>query len=187
VQLGERRRVVVLRVVAHREDRRLRGADPLALEELRVDAGRVVHAGARQRGGERDGLLPVRLDDPHAELLVEEDPRDRRSDPAAAEDDDVLDLRRASCHDRAPLARRVWRADHDHAVAGEHAFVPARHAHLAAADDRRHLRVVGDARVLELRADDLGVGALLDVELDDLHLAVGEDVRLARGGDTDRP
>ena len=61
VHLRERRRVQVLRVVAHGEDRRLRLADPLALEEVAVEAGRVEHARLRQRlGARRAGRVAAR-------------------------------------------------------------------------------------------------------------------------------
>ena len=44
----------------------------------------------------------------------------------------------------------------------------------------------GNLRVLERRADDVRARALLDVELDDLHLPLCEDVGLPRGRDADR-
>ena len=44
----------------------------------------------------------------------------------------------------------------------------------------------GIARLAERPADDRRVGARRDLELDDLHLAVGEHVRLSRGGHADR-
>ncbi len=47
VQLDEGGRVVVLRVVSHREDCGLRLVDVLALDELGVHAGRVEHPGVR--------------------------------------------------------------------------------------------------------------------------------------------
>ena len=53
VHLGQRGRVEVLRVVPHREDRRVRVADPLAVEELGVDPGGLVHARLRERLGDR--------------------------------------------------------------------------------------------------------------------------------------
>ena len=64
VQLRQRRGVEVLRVVAHREDRGAGVADPLALEEVRLDPRRVEHPRrpaasrrpcARARGRPRSG------------------------------------------------------------------------------------------------------------------------------------
>ena len=130
--------------------------------------------------------------------------------PPGAEDDDVVDARAAARHDPAPLARRVGRADDHDPVAGQDRLVAARHEHAAASDDARHLRVRGDGGALEREPDDLVVAAAAhpprrplgglgqrdpaqvvgralprDVELDDLHLPVGEDVGLLRGRDAD--
>jgi hypothetical protein len=49
---------------------------------------------------------------------------------------------------------------------------------LARADDRRHLRVLGHRCIPERNADDVGRRVLVDVELADLHLPVGEHVGL---------
>ena len=57
VYLGERRRVEVLRVVAHREDRGVRLPDALALDEVRLDPGRVVDAHGGQVLGDETRAL----------------------------------------------------------------------------------------------------------------------------------
>ncbi len=44
----------------------------------------------------------------------------------------------------------------------------------------------GNLCLLERRADDVRARSVLDVELDDLHLPLCEDVGLSRGGDADR-
>ena len=79
------------------------------------------------------------------------------------------------------------RADHDDSVAGSDDVVAARAGWSVFPDDRRDLRVLGALAVAERDADDVRRGAFLGVELDDLDLAVGENVGLARGGNADDP
>ena len=88
---------------------------------------------------------------------------------------------------RTPCLRRLRGADDDDAVAGLDLVVAAGQQHPVAADDRRDLRVGRSPGVAERLADEIGRRALLDVELDDLHLALREDVRLPGGGHTDDP
>ena len=118
--------------------------------------------------------------------LLEQKPRDRRPCASRAVDDDVVHLARAGGDDLAPRLRRLGRADHDDPVAGPDHVVAARKAHLLAADDRGDARVGGKLRVAHRHADDTRVRALVDVELDELHLTFGEQVGLARRRDADR-
>ena len=106
VDACQRRRVVVLRVLAHREHGRLRLADALALEELRVEAGRLVDPGRRELLGDPARPLAVRLDQPDADALLEQLTRDRDADLAAAEDDDVLDDALAGSEELRPRPAR---------------------------------------------------------------------------------
>ena len=102
-------RVQVLGVVVEAEDRRRRAADPLALEELRVEGVGAEHARLRQRLG-RLGCAPVvGVDEPDADVAVEQHARDRRAHLAGAEHDeavDVLAARAIWCSIRAPMPAR---------------------------------------------------------------------------------
>ena len=91
VDPGQRGRVVILRILAHREHRGLGMPDPLAGEEVRVEARDVVDARVRQGVGDGTGALSVLLDQPHTDSLLEQLARDGGADLAGAEDDDVLD------------------------------------------------------------------------------------------------
>ena len=168
VDARQRRRVVVHRVLADREHGRLRSPDPLPLDEVGVDAGGVVDAALRQLLGDLPCALEPGLDQPDADALLGQRPGDRRSDLAAAEDDDVLDPALARGEQRAPGAGRARRADHDDPVALRDDVVAARKRHRRAADQREDARVLGDARLAERAADDGRIGALRDLELDDL-------------------
>jgi hypothetical protein len=106
---------------------------------------------------------------------------------AAAEHDDVLHPALARGEQRAPGAGRARRADHHDPVALRDGVVAARKRQRRAADLREHAGVLGDARLAEPAADDGGIGASRDLELDYLDLAVGEDVGLPGGGHPDRP
>ena len=57
---------------------------------------------------------------------------------------------------------------------------------MSLADDPEHPRIVREARLPQRPVDDVGVGTLGDVELDDLHLAPCEHVGLSRGRHPDR-
>ena len=78
---------------------------------------RVVDAALGQLLRDLARPVAVRLDHAHADPLRREHARDRGSDLAAAEDDDVLDRLLARREERAPLARGLRRADHDDPVA----------------------------------------------------------------------
>ena len=83
-------------------------------------------------------------------------------------------------------ARRLGRADDDHAVAGLDRLLPARDDHPVAPDDARDLGVRGDHRAPQGLADDLvGLGSDRHVELDHEHLTLGEDVGLPRSRNSD--
>ena len=137
VHLRERRGEVVLHVVAHGEDRDLGVGDPLALEEVRVEAGRVVDAGARAA---RSATIRARSSD--ASIMRTPMPCSSRSraiavpGAAGAVDDDVADLAGARRDQLAPRLCRLRRADHDDPVAGADHVVAAGRQHLVAADDR---------------------------------------------------
>ncbi len=79
----QRGRIEVLRVLAHGEDRCLGLPDSLALDEVRVDSRGAVDPGVGQLLGDLAGPVLERLDQPDADLLLEEDVRDgeRRSPP----------------------------------------------------------------------------------------------------------
>ena len=111
--------------------------------------------------------------------------RRSRARPAGAEDDDVLDALPAGAMIVAPLPRRVGRADDDDAVADLDRLVAARDDNRVAADDARDLRVGRDRGLSQRHADHAGPSSI--VELDDLHLAVGEDVGLPRRRHADDP
>ena len=83
---------MVLQVVAHREDRDLCVGDPLALEEVGVEAGGVVDACVGQLRRDEPRALARSLDQAHADALLEQEAGDRRPGLAGAEDDDVGDL-----------------------------------------------------------------------------------------------
>ena len=186
VDLGERRGEVVLQVVAHGEDRDLRVRDPLALEEVGVEAGGVVDARVGQLRRHEPRPLARRLDQAHADLLLEQEARDRRAGAAGAEDDDVGDLARPGHDQRAPRLCRLGRADHDDPVARLDRLVAARDHDLVAPDDRGDAGVGRDLRLAQRHAEEARIGLGGDVELDELHLPIGEDVRLARRRDGDR-
>jgi hypothetical protein len=113
--------------------------------------------------------------------------------------------------DLAPLECRRGRADDDDPVAGLDRLDATRRNNPLAADDRRHLGVGRDPCLAEPAPDDVleraapwplcgFLGRLHDrdvsglelvrrrddVELDDLHLSIGEDVGLPRCRDSDR-
>ena len=85
-------------------------------------------------------------------------------------------------HVRAALGR----ADHHDPVSFADHVLAARQGHRRLADDAQDARVVRDARLPQGTADDGRVGALGDLELDDLNLAVGERVGLPGGRHPDR-
>ena len=116
VHLRERGREVVLQVVAHREHGRLRVGDPLAFEEVRIESGRVVDAGPGQLLGNDARALPRSFDQPHADPLLEQQPRDGGPGAPGAEDDDVLDRSCARGDQLGPGLRRRRRSDHDDPV-----------------------------------------------------------------------
>ena len=149
--------------------------------------GRVVDARSGQLRGHDARALARGLDQPDADALLEQQARDGRARAAGAEDDHVPHLARAGRDQLAPLLGRLRRADHDDPVAGADRLVAARDHDVVAADDRRDARVGRDPRLAQRRAEDARIGLLGDVELDDLHLAVGEDVGLPRRGHADRP
>jgi len=177
---------VIHRVLADGEHRRLRAPDPLPLEEVGVDAGGVVDAALRQLLGDLPCALEPRLDQPHTDALLGQPPRDRRPDLPTAEHDDVLDLALSRREQRAPRAGRARRADHDDPVAHGDGVAAARERQRGAADQREDTGVLRDPRLAEWAPDDVRIGARRDLELDDLHLTVGEDVGVPRGGHPDR-
>jgi hypothetical protein len=177
---------MVHRVLADGEDGRLRPPDPLAFEEVGVDAGGVVDPAAGELLRNLPRPFEVGLDHPHADALLGERARDRRPDLPAAEDDDILDDALTGGEQRSPGTRGARRPDHHDPVAFADLVLTARQRHRALSDQREHARVVGDARLAERAADDGRVGPLRDLELDDLHLAVREDVRLPRRRHPDR-
>ncbi len=206
----QHRRVEVLRVLAHGEDGGTSLSDPLALDEVRIDARGAVNAGIRQLLRDLARPLVPGLDQPDADPLVEQDSGDRHAGRARAEDDDVVHGTRAARHDPTPFPGRVGRADDDDSVPGLDGLVPARHQHPVPADDAGHLRVGGNARLAKRTPDHmlvrarqgplssalgslgegdagevLGTALARDIELDDLHLTVGEDVGLLSGRHAD--
>ena len=76
VHLGERRAVLVLRIVAHREDSGLCLADALPLEEVGLEPGRAVDASLRERLRRATRLLTGDLDHAQPDALLEEHPHD---------------------------------------------------------------------------------------------------------------
>ncbi len=62
---------MVLHVVAHGKDRDLRVGDPLALEEVGIEAGGVVDACARQLRGDETRPLERRFDQADADALLD--------------------------------------------------------------------------------------------------------------------
>ena len=90
-----------------------------------------------------------------------------------------------------PHARAHARAEsgkaHDDAVAGEDLLAAARDDHRVAADDRGDLGVGGHLGAPQVAADERVMRRVGEnVELDDLDLAVGEQVGLARGRKPER-
>ena len=85
----------------------------------------------------------------------------------------------------APRLDRPGRADDDDAIAVPDLVVPAREDRLVAADDRRHLRVLGNLGVAQRDAHHGRRRGVVDLELADLHLPVGEDVGLSRRRDAE--
>ena len=94
-----------------------------------VDAGRAVDAGGRKLLGDLARALLLRLDEPHADVLVEEHAGDLDAGRAGAEDDDVVQVLLAAGHDPSPIPGRVGRADDDDPVAREDRLVPSRDEH----------------------------------------------------------
>ena len=188
VHLRERGGEVVLHVVAHGEDRDLRVRDPLALEEVRVEAGRVVDARGRELRGDVPGPLAGGLDQAHADPLLEQEPCDGDAGAAGAEDDDVRDRAGAGRDQLAPELGGLRRADHDDAVAGAEIVSSPRGITTASSRMIAATRESGGSvRLAQRCAEQARVGLLGDVELDHLHLPLGEGVRLARRRDADRP
>ena len=187
-ELRQRRRVVVLRVVLHDEHCGAGLADPLAVQELRVEPRCLVDAHVRELCGGEHRALRVGLDDPHAEPLVDEGAHDCAARAARAEDHDVVEAPLVLRERVAPRPRSVRRADDHDPVADVDRLVAARDDHAVAADDSGDLRVARDARLAQRHPHDaVPLVSALDVELDDLHLTVREDVRLARCRQADDP
>ena len=115
---------------------------------------------------------------------VGEDARRGKSRPARPVDDDVLDPPPRRSDDLAPGLRGLGRPDDDDPVAQLDLLVAAGHDDRVAADDARDLRVGRDLGLTQRHADH--ALAPVDVELDDLHLPVGEDVGLPRSRHADQ-
>ena len=150
-----------------------------------VEARGVVDARLRQRLGGAARLLARRLDHAHADPLREQHARDRRADAPGAVDHDVAHRAALGPEQRAPAL--TARGDPITTIRSPVAddVVAAGEDRLVAADDRGDLRVLGICASRSGTAEDLRGGVLVDVELADLHLAVGEHVRLAGGRDAD--
>src|SRR3990172_5813019 len=86
VHLSERRCVLVLGVVPHREDAGLRLADPLSLEEVRIEPRCVVDARLREGLGCAARLLARRVDHANADSLLEQHACNRRTHATGPED-----------------------------------------------------------------------------------------------------
>ena len=160
VRLREDRAVEVARVVVEAEDRGGRAADPLALEELGIEGVRVEAARVRKGLGDLAGTVALGVDEPHADLPLEQLARDGGAHLAGAEDDDVVDPLLAAGDHAAPRLRRGGRADDHDAVAGQDHLVAARHDHAVAADQPGHLGVGGDRGLAERTADQRRVGGV---------------------------
>ncbi len=74
VDACERGGVVVLGVLAHREHGCLSQSDALSLDEVRIQACRLVDPGSRKLLGDVTRPLAVRLDQAHADLLLQQLP-----------------------------------------------------------------------------------------------------------------
>ncbi len=129
VDAGESGGVVVLRVLAHGEDGSLRLADPLALEEVRVEAGGLVDPGAGsssaiRRARSRFGSIsrtPIRCSSSCRAIAVPTCPP-----PKTTTSSTTPSPRRQQL---APGVRGLRRADHDEPVAGRDDGVAARDHH----------------------------------------------------------
>ncbi len=112
--------------------------------------------------------------------------RDRRADTARTEHDDVFDAPLVGRQPVAPLSRGLGRADHDDSVARlDDSFAP-RDDRRVPTDDRDDTGVGRQRGLAEGDPDEPAGVAVVDLELDDLNLTVGEDVRLPRGRHADR-
>ena len=155
VQLCERRRIVVLRVVLHREDRGTGLADSLAVEELGVEARGLVDATlgncaavdlARARGS---GSM-IRTRKPWSTSARATARPVRPAPKITMSSSRSLVLRQGV----APHPSRLRRADDHDPVADLDRLVTARKDHAVAADDPCDLRVSRDARLAQRHADD---------------------------------
>ena len=168
------------------KNRDLGVGDPLALEEVPVEARGVVHARVRQLVRDDASALAIGLDQADAKLPA---PREAGRQQSCAACPKMTTSRTffspgaisslqscAACGDpitTMPIAAQRLVAARDHDV--------------VAADDRRDPRVGWDPRLAERHADQARVGAAVDVEFDQLDLSLREDVRLPRRRDADRP
>ena len=179
--------VLVLRVVAHREDCSLGLADPLTHQEVGLESRRVVYARLRVRLRDAPGLCRRCLDHSDADPLLEEHPRDRGAHTPGAVHDDVCHGPARGPEERAPRLRSFRRADDDDPVAAHDRVTAAGKDRSPAPDDRGDLGVFRDGGVAQRNVDDLGGRVLVDVELADLNLPLGKHVRLAGRGHADDP
>jgi hypothetical protein len=186
VRLREDRPVEVARVVVEAEDGGRGASDPLAFEELRIEGVSVEAPHPGQRLGDVADALALGIDEPHADVELEQRAGDRRAHATRAEDDDVIHALVGARDGAAPRPRRGRRPDHHHPVARQDHLVTAGKDHAVAAHQSRDLRVGRDPRVAQRTTDQAVVRRFGGhVELDDLDLAVGEDVRVARGRQTE--
>ena len=163
-------------------------ADPLALEEVGVGAGRMEDARLGKLLGHLPGTRPTSASIRRTrDALVDERPRDRDSGLAGAEDDDVVD--------RGPRLRRRSRL-HSRAASGEPMTMIRSPGWI---DSSPRGTIIRSPRMMLATLESAGIAAsrsgrpttvvepatLGHVELDHLDLAVGEDVRLPRRRDAD--
>ena len=165
--------------------RRLGLGDPLALDEVGVHAGRVEDPCLGELLRRLAGPVEVGLDDPDPDPLRDQNARRRESRATRPVDDDVFD----------PLARRAMILLHACAASGEPMTMIRSPGSIVSSPRGT---TIESPRMMLATFESGGISRLpqrhadhalppVDVELDDLHLAVGEDVRLPCGGHADRP